>query len=295
MEYITLQNDKYCAKVRQLGAQIVSLKGPDGREIIWQADPNVWAQHAPVLFPVCGTPPPEGMKIAGKAYPLVKHGFTRNAVFEVVRLGDDFVELVLTQNETTKEVYPFDFAFHVIYTLTETGYTTTFLVDNNSETVMPFCVGGHPGFVVPMEDGAEFSDYQLVFPNVEEGKNLLAPGGGRISGYEFLDCFHNSDTLPLCHELFDEHDALVFSELKSNSVKLVHKVSGKGLEFSFPKLEVLAVWTMPNKHAPYVCLEPWHGLPGFVDETGNFEDKPFVTLLEPGKSWQASFTTAMID
>ncbi|MDY4140389.1 MAG: aldose 1-epimerase family protein [Eubacteriales bacterium] len=295
MANIRLSNGTCTAEVQLRGAQMASFKGPDGREVIWQADPGVWAQHAPVLFPVCGSVAPEGIRIDGTMYPMTKHGFTRNPDFTVVKQGDDFVELALTPTEESKPMYPFDFVFHVTYTLLENGYTTTFTVENKSDKVMPFCVGGHPGFCVPMEEGAAFTDYQLVFPQVEEGKNRLAPGGGRIDGYEYLDCFHNSDTLPLSYDLFDQRDALIFTELKSRSVKLVHKVSGKGIAFSFPKMEVLAVWTMPNKHAPYLCLEPWHGMPGEVGESGNFEDKPFVTMLAPGRSWQGSFTTTLID
>ena len=36
-------------------------------------------------------------------------------------------------------------------------------------------------------------------------------------------------------------------------------------------------------------------MPGEVGESGNFEDKPFVTMLAPGRSWQGSFTTTLID
>lgn len=294
MADIKLSNGQCSLEVKLCGGQVSSFKGPDGREVMWNADPAVWAQHSPLLFPVCGSVPPEGIKIGGVLYPMVKHGFTRNAPFQVSRLGDDFVELVLRPNEDTRKVYPFDFALYVTYTLVDNGYTTTFTVENNSDKVMPFCVGGHPGFAVPMEDGAAFSDYQVVFECVEEGKNSLAPGGGRIDGYEYLDCFHNSDTLPLSYDLFDEKDALIFADLKSRSVKLVHKDTGKGLRFDFPKIEVLAIWTKPGAHAPYVCLEPWHGMPGLVDESGNFEDKPFVTMLEPGKCWQCGFTATLI-
>ncbi len=294
MENIKLSNGSCTAEIQIKGAQIASFKGPDGREVIWQADPAVWAQHTPVLFPVCGSVAPEGIRIDGTMYPMTKHGFTRNPDFTVAKQGDDFVELILVPTEESKPMYPFDFVFHVTYTLTDNGYITAFTVENNSDRVMPFCVGGHPGFILPMEPGADFTDYQLVFPQAEDGKNHLAPGGGRIDGYEYLDCFHNNDTLPLRYELFDDRDALIFTELKSRSVKLVHKTSGKGIDFSFPKMEVLAVWTMPGKHAPYLCLEPWHGMPGVVGESGNFEDKPFVTLLKPGQSWQGSFTATLI-
>lgn len=294
MAHIQLKYGKSTAVVQTKGAQIISFKGEDGREVLWQADPNVWAQHAPVLFPICGSVRDGKVKIDGVEYPMTKHGFTRNPEFTVAKQGDDFVELVLTPTEESKPMYPFDFVFHVTYTLVENGYTTTFLVENKSDKVMPFCVGGHPGFIVPMEEGAQFSDYQLVFPEVEEGKNSLAPGGYLIDGYEYLPEFRNSQVLLLKHELFDERDALIFTELKSRSVDLVHKDSGKGIHFAFPKMEVLAVWTMPHKHAPYVCLEPWHGMPSTAEGTDNFEDKAFVTLLQSGMCYKTWFTATLI-
>ena len=295
MENIKLSYGKCTAEVQLRGAQIASFKGADGREVIWQADPDVWAQHAPVLFPICGSVKDNQIIIDGVTYPMNKHGFTRNPVFQIAKQGEDFVELILTPTEESKPMYPFDFVFHVTYTLLENGFTTTFLVENRSDKVMPFCAGGHPAFVCPMEEGASFSDYQLVFPQIEDGRNSLAPGGGLIDGYEYLPEFHNSDTLPLRHELFDQRDALIFTSLKSRSVKLVHKTSGKGIHFAFPKMEVLAVWTMPNKHADYVCLEPWHGMPAQVTESGRFEDKPFVTMLQPGQCYKTWFTTTLID
>jgi hypothetical protein len=41
-----------CAKVQ--GAELCSIKGADGFEYLWQADPSVWGRHAPVFFPVVG-------------------------------------------------------------------------------------------------------------------------------------------------------------------------------------------------------------------------------------------------
>jgi len=293
MSNIILCCGKTEAVIQRKGAQMVSFKGSDGREVIWQADPSVWGNSAPVLFPVCGMPKNEQVIIDGVTFPMAKHGFTRNPEFEVIKVGSDFVELVLTPNEESRPQYPFEFAFHVIYTLRENGFRTDFIVENKSDRVMPFCVGGHPGFIVPMEESAAYTDYQLVFPQQEEGKNLLVPGGGLIDGFEYIP-FENGTTISLSHDLFDDRDALVFPELKSRSVKLVHKESGKGLLFSYPKMEVLAVWSMPKKNGDYVCLEPWHGMPGQVTESGRFEDKPFVTLLEPGMSHQCGYDVALI-
>ena len=281
------------AKVRLKGAQITSFKGADGREVIWQADPNVWPQHAPVLFPVCGSVRDDKISIGGQYYPMPKHGFTRNPEFTLSHLGEDFIDLVLTDGGQTRKMYPFEFAFHVTYRLFENGYTTTFLVENRSKDVMPVCVGGHPGFVCPMEEGAAFEDYVLKFEKDESGMNQIAPTGYLISGEEKLEAFTDPRTLPLSYDLFDR-DALLFAGLNSREVKLVHRTSGKGISFEFPKMEVLAVWTKPGMKAPYLCLEPWHGMPGREQDGDEFEKKPYVTLLKPGTVYTSWFTVRVI-
>lgn len=293
MAEIQLRYGGSTALIDRTGAQIVSFKGSDGREVLWSGDPDVWASHAPVLFPVCGSLRDDTVTIDGRPYPMTKHGFARHAEFAIAKQGDDFVELILTPTEAMRRMYPFDFIFHVTYTLVEDGYTTTFLIENKSDRVMPFCVGGHPGFSVPMEDGAAFTDYQIEFAEVEDGLLAQAPDGRLIEGYGHLPDFRNARILPLKRELFD-HDALIFDGLKSRSVRLVHHISGKGLRLSFPKMEVLAVWTKPSDKAAYVCLEPWHGLPGKETESGRFEDKAYATLLDPGSCYKTWFTTTLI-
>ena len=121
MTLIQLKCGNTTAAIMQKGAQMVSFKGNNGREVIWQADPNVWASHAPVLFPVCGRTKNEQVIIDGVTYPLGKHGFARNADFNIAKVGDDFVDLILTANDETLPLYPFDFIFHVVYTLRETA------------------------------------------------------------------------------------------------------------------------------------------------------------------------------
>ena len=208
---IQLKYGSTTAEIRQKGAQMVSFRGSDGREVIWQADPAVWPNYAPVLFPVCGMPKDEKVIIHGVTYPMAKHGFSRNPVYTIARVGDDFVDLVLTPTEESRPQYPFEFEFHVVYTLRENGFRTDFIVENKSNAVMPFCVGGHPGFIVPMEEGAAYTDYQLVFPQRETGRNLLVPGGKLVDGEEILPLI-DGRILPLSHSLFDDRDALVLPE-----------------------------------------------------------------------------------
>lgn len=293
MDTVQLHNNNCTAVILLQGAQLASLQ-VNGREIMWQADPAIWGEHGPVLFPVCGALTGDRVLISGTDYAVPKHGFAKDAVFTIADQTAASVDLLLTSSDATLAVYPFHFALHVIYTLTECGITTTFHVENHSDVTMPFCIGGHPAFIVPMEPNAAFEDYQIIFPSIEDGKNSLVVPGGLIDGFDYLPNFHNTDRFSLDHQMFDKLDSLVFTELKSRSLQLLHPVSGKGLQLDFPQFEVLVIWSMPNKLGQYVCLEPWHGMPGRVTESGAFVDKPFATLLPPAHHWQASYSAKVI-
>ena len=45
---IHIQNENVSAEINTLGAELVSFKGDDGFEHIWQGDPKYWGGHAPV-------------------------------------------------------------------------------------------------------------------------------------------------------------------------------------------------------------------------------------------------------
>ena len=45
-----LRNEFFTLTVDTLGAEAVSLKNAAEEEVLWQADPEVWPRHAPILF-----------------------------------------------------------------------------------------------------------------------------------------------------------------------------------------------------------------------------------------------------
>ena len=289
MERIRLSREGAEAVVCTRGGEMVSCRTAEGRELLWQADPRVWDQSAPILFPVCGVVKDGVIRIGGKPFPMPMHGFAQGADFQLLRKGEGFVELGLFPTEKIRACYPFNFAFHVTHTLNRNGYRTDFLVQNHSDQPMPFCVGGHPGIICPMEAGAAFEDYDLVFPEREDGWNTRVLPGGFAGGGEVLQCLKEQGRIPLDHTWFDEKDTLLLTHLRSRSVQLRHRVSGHGIQMDFPNMEVLAVWSKPGAGANYVCLEPWHGLPDPPETDGCFEQKAFVTVLAKEEAWQASF------
>ncbi len=289
--YTLIQNGASLA-VESLGAELFSYTAA-GKEYIWQGDPSIWHGHGPVLFPIVGSLKDETIKIEGQSYHMRKHGFLRRMEFALEKKTEDSLQFTTHATPETRAMYPFDFTARITYTVEENGFSATFRIQNDSGRTMPMCIGGHPGFICPLKEGEAFTDYVLKFPNPEQGRNMLCPNGYIITGEETLKEFH-IDTLPLKYEYFSEKDALILAGLKSRSVRLLHKTTGRGIEFSFPGFDVLGVWSAPGKYAKYVCLEPWCGLPAFEDETGNFEDKPYVKFIGPGRDLEVSYSMRIL-
>jgi len=138
--------------VDSLGAQLVSLKGPEGFEHLWVGDPQYWREHAPVLFPIVGALRDNRTQIGGEWYSMNRHGFAKASQFTLVEEGKDRLAYCLTADAETEKRYPFQFALTVAYTLTENGYETAFTVENTGDKPMPYAIGGHPGFNIPVDE-----------------------------------------------------------------------------------------------------------------------------------------------
>ena len=292
---ILLEKNGAVAEIAEMGAEMRAYRSADGKERLWSGDPAVWAGVAPVLFPVIGCLKNGVVAIAGKEYAIPKHGFAKLMSFQLATQKEDECAFVLEDTEETRAVYPFAFRLTVRHRMLEKGFSTEYCVENCGDTPMPFLVGGHPGFVCPMNEGEAFTDYQVVFEKEEEGRNLLYAPGALMGGEEIVDMGADHRTVGLDYSIFDQKDTLVFAGLKSRSVKLVHKNTGKGIRFSFPESTVLAIWSKPNANAPYVCIEPWNGIPAMVEETGNFEDKPYHIMLAPGQSFASTHQMEVLD
>lgn len=70
---------------------------------MWQADPEIWGRHAPVLFPVVGRLKDDQYTYDGKIYHMGQHGFARDAQFTVEEQDDKHIVFLLTSNEDTKK------------------------------------------------------------------------------------------------------------------------------------------------------------------------------------------------
>lgn len=287
-----ISNKFFTAKVDSLGAQLISLKGSGGHEYLWVGDPEYWREHAPVLFPIVGALRENRTRIDGQWYEMTRHGFAKRMEFSLKEQGEDYLALSLEASGETRAVYPFNFTFIVTYTLTDQGISTRFTVKNTGERPMPYSVGGHPGFNLPVDEEAEFEDYTIQFRQNEcQDCPVIDLGTGLIDGER--KGFHlDGKEIPLQHSLFYQ-DALVFEHLNSQTVRIVNKKTGKGIEMDFAGFPMLGIWSAVND-GPYVCLEPWTGCATLSTEGDEFREKKGMRELAPGDQTEHSFTVRVL-
>ncbi len=288
-----MKNERFSVKVDSLGAQLVSLKGENGFEYLWTGDPKYWSSQAPVLFPIVGALRGGRTKIGGEWFEMGQHGFARRREFSLAEQGAGRLVFRLSSDCETEKMYPFQFALTVSYTLAEDGVSTAFTVENTGDKVMPFAVGGHPGFRVPVNEDAAFEDYTIRFekpetqncPAIDMSQALIDPS-------QVAFTLENQTEIPLRHQLFYK-DALIFENLNSNKVQVVNQATGKGVEMDFSQFPMLGIWSAKND-GPYVCLEPWTGCATRTDEGDEFERKKGMSFLPAGGTAEFSFSVKIL-
>ncbi len=288
----TLKNDRLTVTVSSCGAELQSIVSADGVSYLWDGHAPYWNRRSPVLFPIIGALRNNAATSAQGDIRLAKHGFCRSAPFEVVSESETSVTYRYTDNEETRNAYPYAFEFCVTHTLCDDTLKTTYTVTNTGEHTLPFCVGGHPAFNVPLTEGEAFTDYAVEFEQEETADcPLIDMNTCLIADATYNRLLTNEKSFRLNHVLF-RGDALVFENLKSKRVKLVSLKSGRGVEMDIGNFPVFAVWTMVDDQ-PFVCFEPWHGGATRDSEDDVFEHKNHMVKALPGSTHEFSFSVRM--
>jgi len=286
---LTLKKGMLTAVVTTAGGELVSLREGDGPEYIWHGDGAYWSGRNPVLFPIVGRLKGGRAISANGPCEMPQHGVARKKEFTVAEQGESFVEFRLLSDEDTLRQYPYAFDLRVRHTLEEDGFETRFIVRNPNAVPMPFCIGAHTAFNCPLTE-EDFEEYALVFSETEDADTALVGEGGCLAHRPGEDVLHGTDTIPLRYEVFDRRDTLIFDGLKSKTVRLVNRRTGRGVEMDISGFPMVAFWTPPEKKAPFICLEPWQGCAAYEDDSGRFEEKPYCVTLAPEETWEAAYT-----
>lgn len=288
MEKVILKNNKLTVGVKTKGAELCSIYHNElGKEFLWQADPSVWGRHAPVLFPIVGQVQGGEYTYEGKQYKLSQHGFARDSQFEVKSYTETSVSLLLKSSDESLKVYPFEFELELNFSLEGDKLRAFYVVRNKTNGEMYFSLGLHPGFICPMEEGTSFSDYYIEFEKKENVDRLLLDGAF-LSGERIKDVLKGNDKLPLNYPLFN-NDAVIVEDFESKYISIKSEKTDRFVEMGLEGFPLLGIWSMPNKEAPYVCLEPWYGVADEKDSGKMYHQKKGIQHLLKGEGFSCEY------
>ncbi len=288
---LTIKSSYGTAEINSYGAELKSFKNAEGKEYMWCSDPKYWGESSPVLFPIVGLLRNSKIEIEGNTYSMRSHGFAKRMVFEAKQVDESTAVFTLTDSPETKTYYPYAFCLQLTYTMKEDGLSIDYRVTNTGDITSYYCLGAHPAFNCPLEEGEEFTDYEIVFPQKETAD--LIPFDlekSEIAVSKRKPFLKDEDSFSLDYGMFT-NDALIFDEqLQSKSVSLKSKKSGHGVSVDFTHFPLLAFWTPIEGGAPFLCIEPWCGIAVCEDEGNQFTGKRCVQTLLPNQSGHHALT-----
>lgn len=286
MALFQISNDKITIQIDSMGAELKSLKDvASGREYMWNADPKFWKRSSPVLFPLVGGLQDGVYRLDGKEYPMGQHGFARDMEFKLKSQVAHEIWFVLESDSETLNKYPYPFQLELGYELSDKSVIVKWRVKNPSKERMYFAIGGHPAFLCPIEDGTKQSDYKIRF---DTGEQVISSclENGLLNGQKITYALRDG-ILPVTEHLFDG-DALVIEHDQAHRVSLV-KLDGTDyltVEFDAP---LFGIWSVPQKQAPFICIEPWYGRCDRAGYEGDWKDREWMQNLEAGETFEADY------
>lgn len=283
----SIENEFLKVEISGTGAELRSIVGKKtGAEYLWQGNPDFWKNRATVIFPVCGRLEGGYYTYEGKRYELPIHGFAKLAEYEVTKKAADEIALTFRSDEESKKAYPFDFSFTVTYTLDGSRIRQHYTVKNIGQGDLPFSLGGHPGFHVPFDktEGEDFTDYFIEFPAECKARCAVLSDRCFYTGKEADFPLKDGIRLPLRHDLFD-HDAIFLSGTPE-IVTLRSKKNDRRVTVSFRDMTHLGFWHTAKAEAPFLCIEPWHGIPSTDGQIDDFATKNELIHLPSGKTYE---------
>ncbi len=283
---IELKNERLTIKVAEMGAELQSITDNEGREYLWQADPEYWPRHSPILFPIVCSVENDTYTVDGREYHLPRHGFARDTAFTLVRHTEEKAVFALHESEETLKVYPFHFNLGVSYRLDANRIHVIWHVENTGKGEMHFQIGGHPAFYAPGCEAGKPLKGLLRVDNRGQLQALKSHIDGSVEMAE-VD-LSSQDGLIHFDDAFFAHDSVKLHKSQTSCVELLNPDGTVAVSLSY-KCPVIAFWSPYQKCAPFVCIEPWFGVGDPRGYKGEFKDKPLINHLQPGASFMSEY------
>lgn len=285
MALFQISNDQIMIQVDTCGAELKSLKSvPDYREYMWHGDPAYWGRTSPVLFPIVGGLKGGTYRLDGREYTMGQHGFARDMEFQLKSQVASEIWFTLSSDQETLKKYPYPFQLEIGYELSGRTVVVKWRVAGQGNDPIWFSIGGHPGFLCPIDPGTDQTQYKLIFDAKDQIVSSCIEGGLVGDGKKTYAL--RNGALPITTDLFD-NDALVIEKDQAHSVALARPDGTPYLTVDFDA-PLFGVWSPPKKKAPFICIEPWYGRCDRIDFTGDFKEREWGQKIA-GSAFEASY------
>lgn len=289
MSDVTLESPDLAVAVSDLGAETQRIVMADGRDLLWNGDAAFWTGRAPILFPIVGRAPGDRIAVNGREAEMRQHGFARRSRFALEAASATRCRHVLTDSAESRAVYPFAFRLAVTHALEGPTLSVTAEVSNAGGETMPFGLGFHPAFCWPLP-GAEGAPHAITLENGAEPARATLEDGLLLPGR--LPSPFRAGRLVLEPGLF-EQDALIFPDGAGTALRYAaESAEAPALEFRFENTPNLGIWTKPG--APFVCIEPWHGMSAEKGAGPEIAARPGSIDLAPGATARFGYSVSVV-
>lgn len=287
-----LENSNLIIEVKSTGAELSRVfSKKNNTEFLWHGDAKHWGRRSPVLFPIVGRLKDNETFIDDVSYNMNQHGFARDMEFKLVESTSNSLTYLVKDNEESKKRYPYAFELTIKYTLLDSSVKVEWFVKNTNDSEMYFSIGAHPAFNVPFNEDESLSDYYLDF-NVSGDVNQYLLDGPFVSNIVKADEISSLDIKP---ELFI-NDALIYDNV--DSISICSRKNNSKINVSFKDFPLVGIWSPyyseTNTIAPFICIEPWHGIADKLDSNKEYKSKFGINKLLPNELFSTLYDIEII-
>lgn len=289
MKY-SIQNEELKISVLKKGAELCSVIKNE-KEYIWQADPQFWGAHGPLLFPIVGRIHDDQIQIGGHLCTMPTHGFLSQMEFRLVEHDASKIVLETEYTEETIKQYPYKFKVIVTYRINGTALEGRYQIRNLDERVMPYGFGLHNGFNCLESNGEDITDIYLEFDKPITIEKPSRTEDDFMIFDEPIRVLEDESRLYLTDEWYPRY-APVIESVPFHSFRLCHKKRGCILKYSFSdNFELFNAWRAPG--SSFICLEPWSSQCGIFPYANTLEEVKNTKYLSGGDEVTYTFNITL--
>ncbi|NLW56891.1 MAG: hypothetical protein GX050_09840 [Firmicutes bacterium] len=277
---LNLENEKIKVTLSTYAGQIESIINKQtGNEHWWPYDQQWWPRRTSICFPICGGLTDDEFLYEGETYRLPMHGFLREKEFSIIEQSSNRVVMEYVSNEETKAIYPFDFRFILTQEVKDNALSVIYTVENTGQDDLYYSVGSHYTYKVPIIPTEKQGDYHYRFGAVQKGGKFIMENGA-IAG-KTADVFNGRDTLEISGLFENGSTILDLAEINPHWIQIENKRKSAYTKVAFEGFSYCVLWA-PKGPSPFVCIEPWTGLPDQKNHDKDLTKKLGITKLKSG-------------